>query len=122
MADKLLESGRMGRAVKTYLMLIGMATRRETTTYSHIASQTGNIASQAVGGLCLDPIAVYCRTNGFPSLTSIVVNKNTGEPGGSYVSVHSVYRDREAVYDFDWLDYAPPTIEDLGAIWPEKSE
>ena len=102
----------MGKVVKTYLILVGMATRRETTRYGYIAEETG-VATQAVGGLCLDPIYQFCQENNFPDLTAIVVRRDTGEPGEGYLNRETLYRDRERVYDFPWMDYAPPTIEGL---------
>ena len=56
------------------------------------------------------------KANNLPNLTSIVVNKDTGEPGDSYVPRETLYGDRERVYDFPWLDYAPPTIQELKSI------
>ena len=118
MAEKLLGSSSSGKVVKTYLILVGMAMRRETTQYGLIAKETG-VASQAVGGLCLDPINRYCQANNFPYLTSIVVSKDTGEPGVNYPGARaSLYRDREKVYEFPWLDYAPPTIEESDSLSP----
>ena len=118
MAETLLDSDPLGKVVKTYLILVGMATRRQTIPYNYIAQET-RVAARAVGGLCLDPISLYCQANNFPNLTSIVVNKETGEPGNSYVPRETLYRDRERVYDFPWLDYAPPTFQELRSLKTE---
>ena len=115
MAEKLLDSGPKGKVVKTYLILVGMATRRQTTRYGYLADETG-VATRAVGGLCLDPIYQFCQENGFPDLTCIVVRQDTGEPGYSHVGMESLYRNRERVYDFPWLDFAPPTMSQLEAM------
>ena len=108
----LLDSGPMGKVVKTYLILIGMATQGRTIFYEDIGKATG-VAARAVGGLCLDPISLYCEENDLPSLTSIVVRMDTGEPGDRYVPRETPALDREEVYAFPWLDYAPPTIKDF---------
>ena len=112
MTEKLLDSGPMGKAVKTYLILVGMATRRETTHYGYIAGETG-VANQQVGGLCLDPVYQFCQERNFPDLTAIVVRLETGEPGKGHVNRETFYRERERVYSFAWMDYAPPTVEEL---------
>ena len=113
MAEKLLDRGPMGKAVKTYLILIGMATRRETINYGCIASETGVGANQQVGKLCLDPVYQFCQERNFPDLTTIVVRLDTGEPGKGHENRETFYRERERVYSFAWMDYAPPTVEEL---------
>ena len=112
MVEKLLDSGQMGKAVKTYLILVGMATRRETTHYGYIAGETV-VANQAVGGLCLDPLYQFCQERNFPDLTTIVVRLDTGEPGEGHMNRETFYRERERVYSFAWMDYAPPTVDEL---------
>lgn len=111
MPEKLLDSGPMGKVVKTYLILVGIATRRQTTRYGDIAGETG-VAPQAVGALCLNPVYQFCLENGFPDLTAIVVRGDTGAPGEGHVGENH-YRERERVYDFPWMDYPSPTIEKL---------
>ena len=112
MAEKLLDSGPMGKAVKTYLILVGMATRRVTINYEYIARQTG-VANQDVGRLCLDPVYQFCQERNFPDLTAIVVSLKTGEPGKGHENREAFYRERERVYSFAWMDYAPPTVQEL---------
>ena len=112
MAEKLLDSGPMGKAVKTYLILVGMATRRETINYGYIARQTG-VANQDVGKRCLNPVYQFCQKRNFPDLTTIVVKLDTGEPEEGHMNRETFYRERERVYSFAWMDYAPPTVEEL---------
>ena len=95
-----------------------MAARRQTTTYGDIAEEI-KVAARAAGGLCLDPILCYCEATKLPNLASIVVNRITGEPEDNYRQRESLYRDRECVYEFPWLDYAPPTIDELKVIESE---
>ena len=109
MAEKLLDNRPMGKVVKTYLILIGLATRRQTIRSGDLANEVGVVPPGI--GACLDPLYYrFLKKNGFPDLTSIVVNKEKGEPAeGHFLG----YPEREKVYDFPWMDYAPPTIEEL---------
>ena len=106
MAEKL--DGPTGRLVKTYLILVGAATWRQTIRYADLANQTG-VAVQGVGQLCLRPVSRFCEDNGYPDLTVLVVSRSTGEPSEGQFDPATLYRIREAVYDFPWTDYAPPT-------------
>ena len=101
-----------GKALQTYLILIGHATRRETTTYLKLAEQLGE-DSRAINGF-LKPLYDYCGRNRLPRLNVIAVSGVTGEPGLSYPGPReSIYTEREAVYNHDWLADVPPTIEQL---------
>lgn len=111
MAERLLDSGPMGKVVKTYLILIGLAARRQTIRYGDLAGELG-VAPPGVGVPLTDLYDGFLKRNCFPDLTGIVVNKETGETaGGRFLG----YPEREKVYDFPWLDYAPPTIAELEA-------
>ena len=105
MAEKL--HGARGRLVKTYLILVGAATRRQTILYADLASQTG-VAVQGVGQLCLNPVYQFCKDNGYPDLSVLVVSRNTGEPAEGHFDPATLYLIREEVYAFPWMDYAPP--------------
>ena len=111
MAEKLSDGGRMGKVVKTYLMLVIAAARRETVTYGAVGDAIG-VANQAVGNTLLVPIWKFCEINDYPDLTNIVVRTDTGEPSGGRAN----YPERERVYRHDWTDYAPPTVEELESM------
>ena len=110
MAEKLLDSGPMGKVVKTYLILVDKATKRQTIRFGDLAKEIG-VVPPGVGV----PLTVlydrFLKRNDFPDLTAIVVRVN-GEPvEGKFLG----YPEREKVYDFPWMDYAPPTIAELEA-------
>ncbi|MCY3692804.1 MAG: hypothetical protein OXI54_16380 [Chloroflexota bacterium] len=111
MAERLVDSGPMGKVVKTYLILIAAAARRETVTYGAVGNAT-EVHNLSVGKRLLDPVWRFCEMKGHPDLTTIVVNADTGEPGEGRAN----YRERENVYNYSWTDYAPPTIEELEAM------
>ena len=99
----------MGRVVKAYLILVGMATRRQTIRYGDLADEIG-VPPPGVGTYLDHLYYRFLKKNDFPDLSAIVVNKGTGEPAeGHFLG----YPEREKVYDFPWLDYAPPTVEEL---------
>ena len=100
------------KSLKLYLILVGHATHAETTTYKALGEKIGAIPRKV--GYYLDPVAKYCRSQRLPWLTSLVVNKDTGKPGGGYLGpTDSITQDRESVFSYDWLDIVPPTVDDL---------
>ena len=101
-----------GRSMKAYLILVGHASRQETTTYGALAGKISWIPRDV--GRWLDPIAYHCINNGLPHLTSLVLSVDTGEPGGGYPGNRdTLAADRRAVYECDWFDLIPPTGEEL---------
>ena len=110
MSKRQQESEPLEKVIETYLMLVEFATKTEKITYGHIGGEFG-VAARAVGGILLDPISYYCRNNGLPNLTSIVVRKDTGEPGDRYMTRETPQRDREKVYAFPWRDHAPRQLK-----------
>ena len=106
------ESSEAARSLQVWLILIGNAERRETSTYGSIGDRIGT-PPVAVGRF-LNRIYYYCEENCLPRLSVLVVNQSTGEPGDGYPgSRDSLYADREAVYDYDWISLFPPTLEQL---------
>lgn len=94
-------------AARVYLLLIGCAERRETTTYQILHNRL-EVAPQSVNAR-LRLIQTYCDNNGLPSLPTLVVTHTTGEPGTDHpANKEAVLRDRERVYAFDWLDLVAP--------------
>src|SRR5687767_10772169 len=77
------------RSLQCYLVLIGCAHRRETITYRGLAKLLGyekpeggrGSTGAGVVGHRLDDLMRWCRQEGVPPLTSIVVNEETGLPG-----------------------------------------
>jgi len=59
-------------------------------------------------GKFLDPIMKYCKLNGLPPLTVLVVGKYLGVPGGGLITVTDADLEREQVYDCDWYNVYPP--------------
>jgi hypothetical protein len=58
----------------------------------------------------LGHIAYYCIDHHLPPLTSIVVGKRRGKPGGAIpLDMAEIDVKREEVYNQDWYDIYPPT-------------
>ena len=108
---------RFGKTLKAYMILVHCALGRQTVPYGELGEAIDEIPVN-VGNPHLDRLAAYCVQHGLPSLVTLVVNKTTGQPGeGLELETGDIYRDRELVYDFNWLDYAPPSIQDLIDAW-----
>ena len=108
------DSSDQHRALKTYLILIGHATRRETTTYGDLAAKLGDNVQPISVGNYLDPISRYCERNNLPRLTVLAVGKDSGVPSDGYPGPReSIDEDRERVYRYNWYNLIPPTIAEL---------
>ena len=106
---------RWGRTLRTYLILIGCAKNRQTIPYGVLGGMIDTIAI-SVSPRHLDPIYNYCEANGLPRLAVLGVNQSTGVPGCGYPGPReTIDADREAVYRYDWLNIAPPTIAQLSS-------
>lgn len=105
-AEKL--HGEAGRMIKTYLILIGLATRRQTITYGDLARQIG-VANQYKPHLT--NAARFCEDNGHPDITTIVVRSDTGRPAEESHDPATWPATRDEVFNYRWLDYPPPTAE-----------
>jgi putative restriction endonuclease len=83
-------------------VLIDLAKNRKTTTYGEISPilKTNPLSM----GLALGPIMFYCLDNRLPSLTAIVVGKDTGVPGGGFSAwdIDDLSSALEAVFSFNW--------------------
>ncbi len=63
----------------------------------------------------LGPIMWLCEDNGWPPLTVLVVNLDTGLPGEGLSTLEDVNEDREAVFRFNWFAVEPPQSETFRA-------
>jgi hypothetical protein len=103
------------RALQCYLILIGCAHRRETTTYKGIAKLLGyekpeggpGSTGAGVVGKMVGDLMWWCRQNELPPLTSLIINEETGLPGvGVRVDLAEVPLAQQKVYEFDWYAIA----------------
>jgi hypothetical protein len=107
------------RALQIYLILIGVAQRRETITYGTLAAMLGYGTEEHPGGGVmaqrLGPIMEWCQRNRLPALTAVVVNKDSGIPGDGLITVSgdAFTAAQQKVYKFDWYSIYPPTPKEL---------
>jgi hypothetical protein len=106
------ESKTSARALRIYLLLIGLAENRRTITYTDLGKRIeyGRRSLNRPLGC----IMRWCKANRLPALTSIVVLK-TGLPGEglSAIDVKKAPKAHSKVFQEDWSCYAPPTVEEL---------
>jgi hypothetical protein len=107
-------SRRSERALQAWLVLISVATNRQTIRYDTLSrlmfheGVSGGLLAQTLGH-----IAFYCIDNNLPPLTVLVVNEN-GLPGeGIPVDPTQLHVKREEVYTFNWYNILPPSPEEL---------
>jgi hypothetical protein len=104
------------RAVQAWLILVGCAMNRQTLTYDTLAKMMYRRSAAGVLNKILGHIAFYCKDEGLPLLTSIVVRKKRGAPGGGIpMALARIDSERERVYKTDWFNIYPPTAEELSA-------
>jgi hypothetical protein len=110
------------RALQVYLILMGAAKNRQTLTYRGLAD-TLQFGGKGAGVLAhiLGHIMYWCHEEGLPSLTSLVVNKESGLPGPGLSAPADVNSERERIYEYDWYAIVPPAMEQLAAAYARGS-
>ena len=99
-----------------WLFRAGKAHNRQTVTYGELARMMGFKGSGVLGPI-LGRVLEYCRLQGLPLLTVLVVNSDTGLP--SFNVETDMNRAREDVYRFNWFDVVPPLPEALAPAYDE---
>jgi putative restriction endonuclease len=90
------------RACKAWNILTDSAKNRSLISYKELGVKTG-IHHRAVKYV-LALIQNYCMDNEYPPLTILVINQNTGKPGGGFIAWDIENSDDgvNKVYDFSW--------------------
>jgi hypothetical protein len=105
------------RGLQVYLILIGVAARRETMTYEMLGQKMYHHPAAGVLAGRLDPVMRWCKANDLPALTSIVVNKSTGVPGEGLTTVQGEFpAEHQRVFEYGWHEIMPPSVEELQAL------
>ncbi len=100
------------RVIQIWQVFVGLAYNRQTITYGKL-SKLLDFKRAGTMGLFLDPIMKYCKLNGLPPLTVIVVSKDSGVPGEGLNTAENMDLGREQVYDYDWFNLYPPSEDDF---------
>lgn len=116
------------RAQQIWLILVAhiMSTtgplRNRLLTYGELAERMGLDRRAGIGlGPALGIIGEYCKLNGLPCMSTLVVSEATGVPGdGVVVRQGRNYRDdqRDAVR-VNWFNYRIPTSGTFRQVWEE---
>jgi hypothetical protein len=103
---------RAARAQQTFLFLREKARNRQIVTYKLVGDHMGYHGA-GVLAQTLDVVQTWCEEDGHPPITALVVNKTTGAPGVGFRGGRHIDQIREEVFQYDWHDIVPPTIEEL---------
>ena len=98
---------RYQRSNQIWSLLICGARDRKSYTYGDVAKILG-FGGAGTMAQFLGPIMWLCEDRGWPPLTVLVVNQNTGLPGEGLSTLEDVNQDRESVFNFDWFSLEPP--------------
>jgi len=100
--------------LRSYLVLIGCAADRQTVTYDALARRVKRGGPNLLARP-LDAIARWCQQHNLPALACLVVEQATGLPGPGFTVVGrgEIPSEQQRVWDFDWFEILPPTIEEL---------
>ena len=106
------------RAVQAWQILTGAAMLRRSLTYEDLSVLMYRREAAGVIQQILAHVAYYCRQEGLPILTVIVVGKDRGAPGLEIpVPSGDFDSERERVFREDWFDIYPPTADEFAAAY-----
>jgi len=108
------------RARQVWGILIGYAHRRQTITHGKLARLMADGPSYQMPQR-LSAVALWCKANGLPDLTSIVLQEDVGVPGEG-IPIGSVSREQTRAYDTDWYGIEPPTANELEKAYTDHSK
>ncbi|MCH5146011.1 hypothetical protein [Desulfovibrio sp. UIB00] len=105
------------RAVQVWQILVSKAVNKQLMTYGELANILGFEGARVLAHP-LGHIAVYCKKNGLPPLTSLVVNVG-GSPGDGFPDKEKYSPLDEArfrVFTLEWYKIVPPTAEEYAEL------
>lgn len=95
-------------AADVWVRLVALAAAQKTTTYGELGGDVG-LHHRSLR-LALDPIMRFCRDEGLPPLTILVVNKHTRKPGVGIGDLDGddVETATDRVFRYNWQVLANP--------------
>ena len=104
-----------------YPLLVKYRNDRSVITYGEVNSALGykgNASGHAIRA-GMDLIVLYCKEYGLPQLTSLIINKNSGEPteGYAYGEGENISEEHMKCFNHKWeltIDYT--------TIWDQRFE
>jgi putative restriction endonuclease len=114
------QSTRGERARQIYQILIGYAMRRQLITYGELANLMGMDGVGVQLAPRLHCILDWCKDNGLPPLTAVVINQDDGLPSsGIEIKAADLPRTQAEVFKFDWYAIHAPHADELS---PDECE
>jgi hypothetical protein len=107
------------RAHQIWLILIGAARNRQILNYGILAEILGYGGPSPVIE-SLGHIMYWCAENKLPPLTALVVNQQTGEPGGGLITGGP--KNFEGVFAYPWYTIVPPSPDELASSYKRGKE
>jgi len=92
--------------------LLAFAARTQHVLSYDLMERLRGIPRQGVGDF-LGPIQDYCKRNGLPPLTSLVVNEKTGLPSEGFTEATDIFGVQARVFVYDWLGPRASSPEDF---------
>ncbi len=116
-----------------YPILVDLAHHKHCLTYGELVDRAkakypdDAVVQKAIAvstGRRLDVVRMFTAERGLPDLTSLVINKNSGECGTGFTKLFDPHAARETVFEFDWrtvtLDFGGFVKMTETAIKPRK--
>src|SRR5258705_13332593 len=94
---------------RAWPMLASWAKLKEPHTYEDLAWKLG-YRTPKVSRAALWSIQDYCIEKGLPPLTSIIVNKHTGQPGSGFQWHGTLDDAQQRAFSYDWSKEKVPFI------------
>jgi hypothetical protein len=104
---------RTQRAMQLWSVLVLAARNQQVLSYSMVEKLTG--LPKWTQADFLGVVAAYCIVNKLPPLTVLVVNEETGLPGGKFPGPADIFGGQARVFVYDWFAHGIPSPEDFEA-------
>ena len=101
-------------------VLISRASNRQTVPYQVLTEAIGGHVPPVAVGQYLDLLLAYCREKDLPTISTIVINADTGQPSQKSRHIYRLYRERERVYGHNWFATMPPSLDELARLMPKR--
>ena len=108
------------RAQQVWLILVHCARLKRTITYGEVATLMGFDSTAARTSITpVAIVAIWCKNHGLPLLNTLVVTKDTGEPGHQVIlkDGETAAQGQQRVFGFDWFSVRVPTPGQFRTAW-----
>jgi hypothetical protein len=85
-----------------YPILIDLAKKKQRITYGELVAKAKRMYPTTSTGRRLDVIRIFTAERELPDITSLVINKDTGECGVDFTKHFDPVATRKKVYAFGW--------------------